>query len=55
MNAPQARVLPIALHPYLSGAAHRIEALDNALEYICRYDNVWLATGSEIATFARDL
>lgn len=51
----QARVLPIALHPYLSGAAHRIDALDRALEYMCGHEKVWLATGSEIATFARDL
>jgi peptidoglycan/xylan/chitin deacetylase (PgdA/CDA1 family) len=51
----QARVLPIALHPYLSGAAHRIDALDRALGYICGHDNVWLATGAEIATNARDL
>lgn len=51
----QARVLPIALHPYLSGAAHRIPALESAFEYICRHDHVWLATGSEIAAFARDL
>ncbi len=43
------RVLSIALHPYLSGVPHRLSALDAALDYICRHDDVWLATGSEIA------
>jgi len=28
--------------------AHRIDALDAALGYICCHDDVWLATGSEI-------
>jgi allantoinase len=51
----QARVLPIALHPYISGVAHRIDALDKAFEHICRHDDVWLATGAEIAAAARDL
>jgi peptidoglycan/xylan/chitin deacetylase (PgdA/CDA1 family) len=43
------RVLPIALHPYISGVPHRIGALDAALEYICRHPGVWLTTGAEIA------
>jgi allantoinase len=43
-----AKVMAIALHPYLIGVPHRIDALDSALEYICRHDKVWKATGSEI-------
>jgi allantoinase len=43
-----ARVMAIALHPYLSGRAHRIDALDAALRHICSHEHVWLATGSEI-------
>jgi len=43
------RVMAIALHPYLIGVPHRIGALDAALEYVCRHDGVWLATGTEIA------
>ena len=46
--AESARVMGIALHPYITGVAHRIDALDAALGYICRHDDVWLATGSEI-------
>lgn len=51
----QVRVLTIALHPYISGVAHRIDMLDRVFGYICRHDDVWLATGSELAAVARDL
>lgn len=51
----QGRVLPIALHPYISGVAHRIDAVDRALAHICRHDRIWLATGSEIASVSRQL
>lgn len=44
-----ARVMAIALHPYLSGQPHRITALDAALTHICARKGVWRATGSEIA------
>jgi allantoinase len=43
------RVMAIALHPYLIGMPHRIDAFDKAMEYVCRHDKVWLATGGEIA------
>jgi peptidoglycan/xylan/chitin deacetylase (PgdA/CDA1 family) len=48
-GAQSGRVMAIALHPYLTGVPHRIDAFDAALEYICRHERVWLATGSEIA------
>jgi allantoinase len=47
------RVMAIALHPYLSGHAHRIDHLDEALRHICSHQNVWLATGAEIAEHYR--
>jgi len=50
-GAESGRVLPIALHPYISGVPHRIGALDAALEYICRHAGVWRATGAEISEF----
>jgi peptidoglycan/xylan/chitin deacetylase (PgdA/CDA1 family) len=43
-----ARVMCIALHPFLIGAAHRIRYLDSALAHIAGHDGVWFATGSEI-------
>lgn len=42
------RVMAICLHPWVIGVAHRIGALDAALEYICGHPGVWKATGSEI-------
>jgi peptidoglycan/xylan/chitin deacetylase (PgdA/CDA1 family) len=45
------RVMAIALHPYLTGVPHRIDALDRALSYILRHDDVWLTTGGEIAAW----
>ena len=48
-SVDSARVMAIALHPYITGRPYRIDALDDALAYICRHDDVWLATGSEIA------
>jgi allantoinase len=47
-GAASGRVMAIALHPYLTGQPHRIDALDEALEYICRHQGVWRATGAEI-------
>ncbi len=51
----QARVMAIALHPYITGVPHRIGALDSALEYVCKHEGVWLATGSEIAEAGRQM
>lgn len=48
-GAESGRCMAIALHPYLSGAPHRIDALDAAFEHICKRNHVWLATGAEIA------
>jgi allantoinase len=51
----RAMAMGLALHPYIIGAAHRIGALDSALEYICRHEGVWLATGAEIAAAGKGL
>lgn len=53
-SASSARVMAIALHPYLSGYPHRIGALDGALAHIRSHSDVWLATGSEIAETFRE-
>ena len=52
-GAQSGRVMAIALHPYLTGVPHRIDAFDAALAYICRHPRVWKATGSEIARHYR--
>ena len=43
-----ARVMAIALHPYLTGVPHRIDGFEKALAHICKHEDVWLTTGSEI-------
>jgi peptidoglycan/xylan/chitin deacetylase (PgdA/CDA1 family) len=48
-GAESGRVMAIALHPYLTGVPHRIDAFDAALAYICKHERVWKATGAEIA------
>ena len=47
-GAESGRVMCIALHPFLIGVPHRIDALDDALAYICGHDRVWKTTASEI-------
>jgi len=48
-GADSGRVMAIALHPYLYGTPHRIRYLDNALKYLKSHNDVWWATGEEIA------
>ena len=52
-GAQSGRVMAIALHPYLTGVPHRIDAFDAALAYICRHPRVWKATECEIARHYR--
>ena len=42
-------VMCIALHPYVTGAPHRIRHLDSLLTYLKSHEQVWWATGAEIA------
>jgi len=42
-------VMSIALHPYMMGAPHRVRYLDRLLGYLKSRDQVWWATGAEIA------
>ena len=41
--------MAIAIHPYLTGVPHRIDAFDAALRYIGQHGRVWKTTGTEIA------
>jgi peptidoglycan/xylan/chitin deacetylase (PgdA/CDA1 family) len=49
-----ARVMCIALHPFLIGVPHRIRSLDRALSHIASHQKVWLTTGSEIIRAYRE-
>lgn len=47
-GALSGQVMAIAVHPYIIGMPHRIDALSSALEFICAHEGVWLTTGAEI-------
>jgi len=48
-GAQSARFMCIPLHPYIMGQPHRIKYVEDVLDYICRHDGVWMATGGEFA------
>jgi peptidoglycan/xylan/chitin deacetylase (PgdA/CDA1 family) len=47
-GATNARILSIAVHPFLTGHAFRAKHFERALAHIKSHDQVWLATGSQI-------
>jgi allantoinase len=53
-GAQSGRVMAIAIHPYLTGVPHRIDAFDAALRYIGQHERVWKTTGTEIARHYRE-
>jgi peptidoglycan/xylan/chitin deacetylase (PgdA/CDA1 family) len=50
-GAQSGKVMCIALHPQLTGRAHRAKYLDEALTYIRSHDAVWYTTGDDIAEY----
>ena len=50
-GAESGTVMCLPLHPYLIGQPHRLHILDEALKYVTSHDDVWLATGREIASW----
>ena len=52
-GAKTGRVMSICLHPFLIGHPHRSKYFDQALKHITSRQEVWLATGSEIADWYR--
>lgn len=52
-GAESGRVMAICLHPFIIGVPHRIKVLDSILAYIQSFDDVWFATGAEIARHYR--
>ena len=47
------RVMAITIHPYLTGAPHRIKYLEMLYDHILSHAGVVLATGGEVADFFR--
>ncbi|WP_248305177.1 polysaccharide deacetylase family protein [Devosia sp. 1566] len=52
-GADQPRVMAISIHPYLTGAPHRIKYLEMLYDYILGHEGVALMTGSEILDWYR--
>lgn len=42
------KVMAVCLHPFITGVAHRIGAVESAVAYMKEHEGVWFATGSEI-------
>jgi peptidoglycan/xylan/chitin deacetylase (PgdA/CDA1 family) len=53
-GAEAPRVMPIALHPYLMGVAHRLGALDQALAHLRAHPGVVFWRGGEILDWYLD-
>ncbi|NMP16943.1 polysaccharide deacetylase family protein [Thalassotalea sp. Y01] len=53
-GAESGTVMCIPTHNYQISCPHRIKAFEEALEYITSHDDVWLATGREIAEYYRE-
>jgi hypothetical protein len=49
-SATTAKVMCIALHPYITGVPFRARHLAAALARMREHDGVWFATGSQILT-----
>ena len=47
-GAESSRIMGIAVHPYVSGAAHRIKYIDKIFEYMKKHEGVLFMTGEEI-------
>jgi allantoinase len=47
-GAERAKIMAIAIHPYISGQPHRIKYLEAVYEHISRYDGVLHWNGLEI-------
>jgi allantoinase len=50
-GAESGTVMCIPTHPFAVGRPQRIEAFEEALEYITGHDDVWVTTGREIAEY----
>ncbi|HZO94359.1 MAG TPA: polysaccharide deacetylase family protein [Candidatus Baltobacteraceae bacterium] len=49
----QAKIMPVALHPWIAGAPHRIDYLDALLRFARGHDGVRFMRGGEIADWYR--
>jgi hypothetical protein len=50
-----ARIMTIAVHPYVSGVPHRIKYFEQALDYIAGHDGVVHWRGDQVLDWYRGL
>ncbi len=53
-GAETARVMAIAVHPYVTGAPHRIKYFDQIFAYMKQHEGVLFVTGSQILDWYRE-
>ena len=53
-GADQPRVMAISIHPYLTGAPHRIKYLEKLYDHILAHEGVLMWTGGEIYDWFQD-
>jgi peptidoglycan/xylan/chitin deacetylase (PgdA/CDA1 family) len=53
-GARSPKVMAISIHPYLTGAPHRIRYLEELYDYIAGHDGVVMCTGGQIVDFCKD-
>jgi allantoinase len=54
-GAESSRIMGVAVHPYVTGAAHRIKYLDMLFDYIKLHEGVIFMTGEEILDWYDDV
>jgi len=54
-GAESSRIMSIAVHPYVSGATHRIKYIDMLFEYMKRHEGVVFMTGEEVVDWHDDV
>ena len=54
-GATNARVMAIAVHPYITGVPHRIGYFNKLLNHLKQVDGVWITTGSEILDWYKEV
>src|SRR5262249_34380810 len=52
-SATRAKIMAIAIHPYISGQPHRIRYLEEVYDYVNRFDGVLHWNGEEILDWYR--
>ncbi|HXF86933.1 MAG TPA: polysaccharide deacetylase family protein [Xanthobacteraceae bacterium] len=54
-GAQRAKILALAIHPYLSGQPHRIKYLEQIYDYAAKFDGVLYWTGAQILDWYRSV